>query len=402
MSVLDLLINENKWQEFLEYKIKQSNMAKLDEDFLRDFILQKKFLGLCEKILKEEYEFSVPKKMLLNKSGTNKKRVVYTYTNEENIILKFVSFCLFKYDDTMSENCFSFRRNHSVKSAFQYIVSNRDIDKMYGYKVDISNYFNTVDIQKLLPILEETLKDEKLYRFIKKLLTTDKSVFNGEVICEKRGIMAGTSLSTFLANIYLTDLDKYFYENKIIYARYSDDIIVFAESFEKLNIYKQHIVDKLFEKGLVINTSKEYVFNPHEAWDFLGFEYYDKMIDLSSVTLRKIKGKIRRKARALYRWRIRKEKDTEHTIKVMLRVFNAKFYKSVHTFNLTWCKWFFPVITTTRSLEIIDDYLVQYLRYLSTGKHSKRNYNIKYEKLKELGFRSLVNEFYKFKKSREK
>ena len=171
---------------------------------------------------------------------------------------------------------------------------------------------------------------------------------------------------------------------------------------EKLNIYKQHIVDKLSGKGLVINTSKEYVFAPHEAWDFLGFEYYDKMIDLSSVTLRKIKGKIRRKARALYRWRIRKGKDTEHTIKVMLRIFNAKFYKSAHTFNLTWCKWFFPVITTTRSLEIIDDYLVQYLRYLSTGKHNKKNFNLKYEKLKQLGFRSLVNEFYKFKKSRKK
>lgn len=58
----------------------------------------------------------------------------------------------------------------------------------------------------------------------------------------------------------------------------------------------------------------------------------------------------------------------------------------------------FSVISTHKSLKIMNDYFVQYLRYLSSGKFSKKNFLVTYESLKTLGFRSLVNEFYKFKK----
>ena len=55
------------------------------------------------------------------------------------------------------------------------------------------------------------------------------------------------------------------------------------------------------------------------------------------------------------------------------------------------------MITTSNGLKIIDNYLIQYLRFLSTGRHCKQNYNVRYNTLKELGFKSLVNEYYKFK-----
>ena len=82
----------------------------------------------------------------------------------------------------------------------------------------------------------------------------------------------------------------------------------------------------------------------------------------------------------------------------MIRVFNNKFFRELNTKDLTWSKWFFPTITSAKKLNEIDKYLVQYLRYLSTGRFSKQNYNISYDKLKALGYRSLVNEYYKYRK----
>ena len=73
-----------------------------------------------------------------------------------------------------------------------------------------------------------------------------------------------------------------------------------------------------------------------------------------------------------------------------------KFYRELNTKELTWCKWYFPIITTHNSLKIIDEYLINYLRFLSTGRFTKKNFNITYDYLKSLGFKSLVNEYYKF------
>lgn len=53
------------------------------------------------------------------------------------------------------------------------------------------------------------------------------------------------------------------------------------------------------------------------------------------------------------------------------------------------------LLTTDEGLKELDAYLIQYIRYLYSGRHYKGNYRVTYEKIKELGFRSLVNEFYK-------
>ena len=39
----------------------------------------------------------------------------------------------------------------------------------------------------------------------------------------------------------------------------------------------------------------------------------------------------------------------------------------------------------------------QSLRYIATGRYNKKNYNIRYEDLKKLGYKPLVAEYYNFK-----
>ena len=399
MSVIDLLVNKDKWQEFLEYKLSKSHLSKIEEHHLIEYINDEKYFEVATSIVEGNYTFSIPKKVFINKSGTNKKRVIYTFDENENIILKFILFCMSKYDDAFSSNCFSFRKNLTIRHALYTILNKDNIDSLYAYKLDIQNYFNSINVDKLLPMLKNILSDDnRLFSLLENILRIDKAVVNDDVIIENHGVMAGTPISTFLANVYLSDLDEYFLQNDVHYARYSDDIIVFAESLEKLEEYKAHVYSVLESKDLTVNPSKENLYLPHQPWHFLGFEYCDGVIDLSDVTVQKIKDKIRRKARALYRWKIRNNKTTEHTIKVMVRVFNNKFYRELNTKDLTWSKWFFPTITSAKKLNDIDKYFVQYLRYLSTGKFSKQNYNVRYDDLKALGYRSLVNEYYKFRK----
>jgi hypothetical protein len=254
----------------------------------------------------------------------------------------------------------------------------------------------------LLPKLENILSEDKeLFNLLKQILTLNKSVENGVVISESRGAMAGTPISAFLANVYLMELDKHFESLGAVYVRYSDDIIVFSKTKTELLEHKQYILNFLTNVDLVVNESKVELTEPNQQWTFLGFSYFNGKIDLSNVTLKKIKDKIRRKARAIYRWRIKNNKDYLHAGRVLVRVFNNKFFKTTNTKDLSWCKWFFPIINTSETLKQIDSYLVQYIRFLYSGKTNKKNYNLTYNQIKTLGYKSLVNEYYKLKESKQ-
>ena len=267
---------------------------------------------------------------------------------------------------------------------------------MWAYKLDIHDYFNSISIPILLPILKRLLADDPdLFRFFERMLTDDRAVADGQVVQEKRGIMAGTPTAPFLADVYLMEVDRYFAEAGVVYARYSDDIILFAPDRETLEGHKDALLGFLAQYRLEVNPSKEKIYAPDEPFEFLGFKCLGRSIDLSEATKLKMKGKIRRAARALHRWQIRKGYDPQRAMKGLIRIFNDKFFESGDPRALTWSRWFFPVITRVDGLREIDSYLQQYIRYLGTGRHTKANYRVRYADLKALGYRSLVREYYR-------
>lgn len=397
-SILDEITNENIWNEYIDFKEKQLSVCRQELDEIREYVGSKKYINIAESIAKDEYTFSIPTKHFINKINKSKKRVVYTYNEEETYILKVITYLFSKrYDEKYSDNCYSFRRNIMVKDGIKRITSTPNLNQLYGYKIDISNYFNSIDINLLLKKLENFLSsDKRLFDFLKKLLLDDKVMLNGEIIHEKKGIMAGVPISSFLANIFLNDIDTYFENENILYLRYSDDIILFAEK-ELIDYYIEKIDNFILINKLTINEDKRKYIFPNEKWDYLGFSIENCEIDISNVSKQKIKGKIKRLSRKLRRWMLKKDAKPERAIVAMNRKINKKFYGMNNNNELTWELWYFPIINTTKGIHEIDLYIQQTLRYIATGKYNKKNYNITYIKLKELGYRPLVSEYYKFK-----
>jgi hypothetical protein len=263
--------------------------------------------------------------------------------------------------------------------------------------------------------------------------------------------MAGTPTSPFLANLYLRELDAWFTEQRFPYARYSDDIIFFAESEQEIYRCQAEALRIIHAHGLQVNGQKAYIAAPGEAWEFLGMTYQAGVIDLSAGTKAKLKGKIRRKARALRRWVLRKQAGEQRELvergelvklaeqqgerveqqsermeqqsegakrserakraqqsgrgelvkraeRAFIHSFNRKFFDSRNSHELTWARWFFPLLTTSRGIHEIDSYLQQYVRYIATGRFNAKNYQLEYRQIKELGYRSLVNEYYRSRK----
>ena len=395
MTLLDELKEPERWETFYDYKTSLV-CPKYYAKELRTFIDSEKYLPVCEEI--GSGSFPLPRRAVISKLDTKKKRIVYIYPKDETAVLKLLTYLLLrKYDGIFSGNLYSFRPGKTAKDAIRRLTGVPGIRDMYSYKVDISNYFNSIPVERFLPVLKETLSDdEQLYSFLAGLLKEEHVTDRGKVISEEKGIMAGTPLASFYANLYLKDMDEWFEKQKIPYARYSDDIIVFGKTEEETRSYADKIKEMLSEKGLTVNPDKEVFSTAEDGWTFLGFCEKDGVIDIAPVTLLKLKKKMRRKARALKRWSDRHEEDGERAARAFIRVFNRKLMENAGDNELTWSYWFFSVISTTESLHAIDLYAQDCIRFLCTGTRKKSRFQTKYDDLKAMGYKSLVHDYYAF------
>lgn len=404
MDILAYLQDQEQWQIFLRAKIESGHLSQQESAALTRFVEKEGYLDPVGKVLAAE-SLSPPRRVAISKMHSDKKRIVYIYAEAERNVLKFLTFLLQrKYNRLFAPSLYSFRPGTGVRNALEDLRKLPDLGKMWSYKVDIRNYFNSIPIPTLLPKLESVLRDDPgVYRFLAALLTDPHVVQDGQILEETdKGIMAGTPLSTFLANLYLSELDWEFDRLEKIYARYSDDIITFARSEAELEENIRLIHEALEKAGLFINPKKENRTAPGEAWTFLGFRFVEGIIDVAPASIEKLKAKMRRKTRALMRWKDRKGASGENTAKTFIRVFNRKLFENPIDHELTWARWYFPMITTADSLREIDRYCQSCIRYLATGKHTKAAYRFRYEDMKRLGYISLVNRYYSHRQSAEK
>ena len=399
MEIIEKLLIHEEWLRFLEYKIQGGHLPREEEQRLTEFVNNKEYLTVAQK-LNDGGFFSLPEAVQLNKRFSEKKRTVFIFPEEENFVQKMIAYQLLNYDYLFCGNLYSFRRDMGVKKAVSRLVFAKNINKMYSYKLDISDYFNSVNSSLLLPKLKTALEDDgKLYAVIENMLTNEFALVEGEKVKIKKGVLAGSPISGFSANFFITELDEYFENNGVLYARYSDDIIFFAESEEELAEYINYTLEFLHNAGLSVNEKKVVFTKPEEEWNFLGFKYDNGTIDISEASKKKLKKKMKRKARALVRWKKRKNADADRAVRAFIKYFDRKFYNNYANNEITWCRWYFPIITTKNGLKEIDEYMQQCIRYIATEKHNKTQYNYTYKKMKEAGYTTLVNNYYKFREN---
>lgn len=395
-SILSEAASPESWQRFYEHKFQNRHLNDAEDRVLRDFIQNRSYLPLCALWEQGRFPSELPRKHIVNKEGTDKKRIVYSFEGDEGIFLKYIAWQLFRFDRWFCENCYAFRQSRGAKDAIGLIRRNPQIGGQYCLKVDISNYFNSIDVEILLEKLSFVREqDPPLYDLFARILREDRVLENGQIIQERHGAMAGTPISPFFANVYLGDTDHLFHDKNITYFRYSDDILLFADSREQLAEYEALLCSQIRELGLSLNPRKTHIAAPGEPWEFLGFCYRKGEIDLSENTLRKMKAKIKRKAEALRRWQRKKGLSPEKAAVGLIHAMNRKFYgHSGRDDDFTWSRWFFPCLTTDAGLRELDACLLQYVRYAVTGRHYKGNYRIRYQTVKDWGYRSLVHAYY--------
>ena len=393
-SLLETLNNREVWEAFLQNKQQKGQLDGRERKELEDYISEERYRKVTESMA-----FGYPVRKEIAKTGSSRKRVVYSYSPDETWVLKLLAWELYRYDGCLPDNCYAFRRDRNARTAIADIRKIPELDRLFALKLDLHDYFNSIEPELLIDVLGTVITDDPpLLDFLSGLLRQHRCIRDGAVTEEDRGAMAGVPLASFFANVYLMDLDRLFLEKGIPYFRYSDDLILFFPDSAQLEENLARIRGILDNKRLTLNEEKFSVSGPGESWEYLGFVYCGGNVDLAPVTVQKMKDRIRRKAHALWRWRKRNEASFERAARAMIRSFDRKLYDLSGDHTFTWTRYYFPVLTCSDGLKEIDRYMVRYLRFLSTGRHCKANYRVTYGQLKQLGYTPLAAEYYNWKK----
>ena len=403
MRVLEELEKDKYWKETVDRMLKKDNLSmqqRAEVSLLYSSGFKDEFI---EQVKNSSYEWSTPRKVLLNKTGTTKKRVVYMYNIRDRFVLG-VLYRVFSevYREHMAENCFSYKKGVRTLDAITYLKRDRDICFEYGVKIDIKAYFNSVDKEYLNKMLLEISDSDEIYKLLSDIYMNDNVLVGESVEQEYKSLIPGVAFGSFLANYALKDIDNYIAnELNLVYARYSDDIIMFSKDEEDIHKALEALKNKLNELGLEINPKKYEWFYGDTDIDFLGLKIrQDGKVDVSDNSLSKLKRKIKHQCK-LGRNRIsRLGQDPYKVASDIIGRYNHKVYKCYikDASRFGWAYYAFRFIDTTDSLFQLDCYLKDRIRQMITGKNNKANITkVTEEKLRELGYVSMVEMYNKFK-----
>jgi group II intron reverse transcriptase/maturase len=177
------------------------------------------------------------------------------------------------YEPQFSERSYGYRPGRSAKDAIKKVKEHAEAGFKHAVLLDLSKYFDTINHEKLLNILRNSIQDERVIQWIKRYLKSGV-MENGIVMETEEGSPQGGNLSPLLANIYLNEFDKEFERRGVVFVRYADDIVLLAKSQRAaerlLETSTRYIEGKL---KLTVNKEKsrvESVFS-FRNFKFLGF-----------------------------------------------------------------------------------------------------------------------------------
>lgn len=176
------------------------------------------------------------------------------------------------YEEIFSEFSYGFRPGRSCHDAIKRALDYLNEGYEWVIDVDIEQFFDMVNHDKLIQILREQVNDSTTLNLIRKYLRAgvmEKGLQKATIT----GVPQGGPLSVVLSNVYLDKLDKELERRGLRFTRYADDALIFTKSELASNRVMKSITDWIERKlFLKVNATKTKVVRPTRS-KYLGFTF---------------------------------------------------------------------------------------------------------------------------------
>ena len=289
---LSYIITKTSLQE--AYEEISKNSSGLDDVTYKEFKkeLSQNLDAIVASVQKSTFSPEPLKKIEIDKPNSDEKRPIALSAIKDKIVQRVLYTNLSPYfDKTFSESSYAYRPNKSTLNAIDHVTQYINKKNLHIVKTDIKSFFETIDHDILLKMLDEQIKDKSIIRLMSLFMQVG-GFKNREYDEHIFGVHQGDILSPLLSNIYLDAMDKFLEKYSISFVRYADDFVMLFQSKDEAYGTLQELKKFLKTLKLTLGEEKTHIVHISDGFTFLGVRFEGRSRHVDNERLQKSISKI--------------------------------------------------------------------------------------------------------------
>jgi RNA-directed DNA polymerase len=250
--------------------------------------LQENVKDLVRRLKQKNYKAKPVRRHYIKKENGKKRPLGIPATEDKLLQLGVARILGAIYEEDFLDCSYGYRPKRSVHDALKELSGKIQFGAYrWIVEADIQGYFDSIEHEWMIRMLEERVDDEPFLRLIRKWLRAGVLDTDGQMLDPETGTPQGGIVSPILANVYLHYVLDLWFERKekpkvngkAFLIRYADDFVCGFERESEAKAFLKELKARLEKFGLKLSEEKTRImkFDRNDpgrpAFDFLGFEH---------------------------------------------------------------------------------------------------------------------------------
>lgn len=286
-SLYRLLNKETLAESFRKLKNKRSAVG-IDGQTYADFerCLAENCQSLEDALKEKRYRVPAIRRVYIPKSDGRTRPLGITTISDKVVQAPASEILLALYGSQFKEFNFGYRPGHGAHQALDYLQTGLARGMSWVVEMDIESFFDNIDHDWLMKMLELRIDDESFLRQIGKWLKAKVVEADGRILDSHTGCPQGGIISPMLSNIYLhyvldlwfsTKMEPRYGQGRCMMVRYADDCVFGFRTRHDAVEFMGLLRERLGQFRLKLSESKTRLVHfsrfavGKDSFDFLGF-----------------------------------------------------------------------------------------------------------------------------------